>query len=102
MLGSAGVSRVCVAEAALSRFHAWRSMALSLAPHNIRVNAVGPGSILTDVLAAGERAVGCCGAGRRTLAGSAGAGSGERGGATRLKPACCKHQLLPSRLRVQW
>ncbi|PSC75278.1 dehydrogenase [Micractinium conductrix] len=29
-----------------------RCMALSLAPHNIRVNAVGPGSILTDVLAA--------------------------------------------------
>eukprot|EP00887_Chlorella_sp_A99_P000902 scaffold5.g902.t1 len=29
-----------------------RSMALALAPHKIRVNAVGPGSIATDVLAA--------------------------------------------------
>lgn len=28
-----------------------RCMALSLAPHNIRVNAIGPGSIQTDVLA---------------------------------------------------
>lgn len=27
-----------------------RSMALALAPHNIRVNAVGPGSIMTDLL----------------------------------------------------
>lgn len=27
-----------------------RSMALSLAPHNIRVNAVAPGSIMTDLL----------------------------------------------------
>ena len=27
-------------------------MALSLAPHAIRVNAVGPGSIMTDVLKA--------------------------------------------------
>ena len=27
-----------------------RAMALSLAPHGIRVNAVGPGSIMTDVL----------------------------------------------------
>ena len=27
-------------------------MALSLAPHNIRVNAIGPGSIMTPVLAA--------------------------------------------------
>lgn len=26
-------------------------MALSLAPHNIRVNGIGPGSIATDVLA---------------------------------------------------
>ena len=26
-------------------------MALALAPHNIRVNAVGPGSIMTDILA---------------------------------------------------
>lgn len=39
------------------------SMALALAPHKIRVNAVGPGSIRTDVLASGE---GCrhCGASR--------------------------------------
>jgi NAD(P)-dependent dehydrogenase (short-subunit alcohol dehydrogenase family) len=29
-----------------------RNMALSLAPHGIRVNGVGPGSINTDVLAA--------------------------------------------------
>ncbi len=29
-----------------------RCMALSLAPHGIRVNAVGPGSIMTDVLSA--------------------------------------------------
>jgi len=29
-----------------------RNMALSLAPHNIRVNAIGPGSIMTPVLAA--------------------------------------------------
>ncbi|KAK9840813.1 hypothetical protein WJX81_006730 [Elliptochloris bilobata] len=29
-----------------------RCMALSLAPHNIRVNAIGPGSIMTPVLAA--------------------------------------------------
>jgi NAD(P)-dependent dehydrogenase (short-subunit alcohol dehydrogenase family) len=28
-----------------------RSMALALAPHGIRVNAIGPGSIRTDVLA---------------------------------------------------
>ena len=28
-----------------------RCMALSLAPHNIRVNAIGPGSIMTEVLA---------------------------------------------------
>ena len=27
-----------------------RCMALALAPHNIRVNACGPGSIMTDVL----------------------------------------------------
>ncbi len=27
-----------------------RCMALALAPHNIRVNGVGPGSIMTDVL----------------------------------------------------
>ena len=27
-------------------------MALSLAPHGIRVNAIGPGSIMTDILAA--------------------------------------------------
>lgn len=31
-----------------------RCMALSLAPHGIRVNAVGPGSIMTDVLQSGE------------------------------------------------
>ena len=31
-----------------------RCMALALAPHNIRVNAVGPGSINTDVLKSGE------------------------------------------------
>lgn len=35
-----------------------RCMALSLAPHGIRVNAVGPGSIATDVLASGGW-VGC-------------------------------------------
>jgi Dehydrogenases with different specificities (related to short-chain alcohol dehydrogenases) len=29
-----------------------RCMALALAPHNIRVNAIGPGSIMTDVLKA--------------------------------------------------
>lgn len=29
-----------------------RCMALALAPHNVRVNAIGPGSIMTDVLAA--------------------------------------------------
>ena len=27
-----------------------RCMALSLAPHSIRVNAIGPGSIMTEVL----------------------------------------------------
>lgn len=27
-----------------------RCMAVSLAPHNIRVNAIGPGSIMTEVL----------------------------------------------------
>jgi len=27
-------------------------MAVSLAPHNIRVNAIGPGSIMTEVLQA--------------------------------------------------
>ena len=27
-------------------------MALAMAPHNVRVNAIGPGSIMTDVLAA--------------------------------------------------
>ena len=31
-----------------------RCMALALAPHGIRVNAVGPGSIMTDVLKSGE------------------------------------------------
>ena len=30
-------------------------MALSLAPHGIRVNAIGPGSIMTDMLAIGAR-----------------------------------------------
>ena len=30
----------------------YRCMALALAPHNVRVNAIGPGSIMTDVLAA--------------------------------------------------
>ena len=30
-------------------------MALSLAPYGIRVNAIGPGSIMTDMLASGER-----------------------------------------------
>ena len=30
---------------------ACRCMALALAPHSIRVNAVGPGSIMTDILA---------------------------------------------------
>ena len=29
-----------------------RCMAVSLAPHNIRVNAIGPGSIMTEVLQA--------------------------------------------------
>ena len=29
-----------------------RAMALALAPHGIRVNAIGPGSIMTDILAA--------------------------------------------------
>jgi len=29
-----------------------RSMALAMAPHGVRVNAIGPGSIMTDVLAA--------------------------------------------------
>jgi NAD(P)-dependent dehydrogenase (short-subunit alcohol dehydrogenase family) len=29
-----------------------RSMSLALAPHGVRVNAIGPGSIMTDVLAA--------------------------------------------------
>ena len=28
-----------------------RAMALALAPHNVRVNAIAPGSIMTDVLA---------------------------------------------------
>ena len=28
-----------------------RAMALAMAPHNVRVNAIGPGSIMTDVLA---------------------------------------------------
>ena len=28
-----------------------RVMALALAPHGVRVNAVGPGSIMTDILA---------------------------------------------------
>ena len=32
--------------------NACRCMALSLAPHNVRVNGIGPGSIMTDVLAA--------------------------------------------------
>jgi NAD(P)-dependent dehydrogenase (short-subunit alcohol dehydrogenase family) len=31
-----------------------RCMALALAPHGIRVNAVGPGSIMTEVLQSGE------------------------------------------------
>lgn len=30
---------------------AGRAMALAMAPHNVRVNAIGPGSIMTDVLA---------------------------------------------------
>ena len=30
-----------------------RCMALALAPHGIRVNSVGPGSIMTDVLKSG-------------------------------------------------
>lgn len=30
----------------------YRAMALAMAPHNVRVNAIGPGSIMTDVLAA--------------------------------------------------
>jgi NAD(P)-dependent dehydrogenase (short-subunit alcohol dehydrogenase family) len=36
-----------------------RNMALSLAPHNIRVNAVGPGSIMTELLqkVAGDKEV---------------------------------------------
>ena len=29
-----------------------RSMSLAMAPHGVRVNAIGPGSIMTDVLAA--------------------------------------------------
>ena len=37
-------------EVVVSAVH--RCMALALAPHNVRVNAIGPGSIMTDVLAA--------------------------------------------------
>ena len=39
----------CVSKSGLSQLN--RVMALALAPHGIRVNAVGPGSIMTDILA---------------------------------------------------
>ncbi len=39
----------CVSKGGLSQLN--RVMALALAPHGIRVNAVGPGSIMTDILA---------------------------------------------------
>jgi glucose 1-dehydrogenase len=40
----------CVAKGGLSQLT--KVMALSLAPHGIRVNAIGPGSIMTDILKA--------------------------------------------------
>jgi glucose 1-dehydrogenase len=40
----------CVAKGGLAQLT--RVMALSLAPHGIRVNAIGPGSIMTDILKA--------------------------------------------------
>lgn len=39
----------CVSKGGLAQLN--KVMALSLAPHGIRVNAVGPGSIMTDILA---------------------------------------------------
>ena len=39
----------CVSKGGLAQLN--RVMALALAPHRIRVNAVGPGSIMTDILA---------------------------------------------------
>jgi NAD(P)-dependent dehydrogenase (short-subunit alcohol dehydrogenase family) len=39
----------CVSKGGLAQLN--RVMALALAPHGIRVNAVGPGSIMTDILA---------------------------------------------------
>ena len=41
--GTEGVKESCIE---------YRCMAVSLAPHNIRVNAIGPGSIMTEVLQA--------------------------------------------------
>jgi glucose 1-dehydrogenase len=38
----------CVSKGALAQLT--RVMALSLAPHGVRVNAIGPGSIMTDIL----------------------------------------------------
>jgi glucose 1-dehydrogenase len=48
VVASANLAAYCVSKGGIAQLT--KVMALSLAPHGIRVNAIGPGSIMTDIL----------------------------------------------------